>query len=111
MAGKNVSSVNDLNFEAEVLKSETPVLVDFTATWCGPCKQISPIIDQLADEYAGKMKVVKLDIDEAPNTPVKYGVRGVPTIIVFKNGDAVARQMGAAPKTVLNQLVQRGLAG
>ena len=110
MAGKNVSSVNDLNFDAEVLKSETPVLVDFTATWCGPCKQIAPLIDQLADEYAGKVKVVKMDIDEAPNTPAKFGVKGVPTIIVFKGGDAVARQMGAAPKTVYAQLLQRTLA-
>jgi thioredoxin 1 len=109
MAGKNVSSVNDLNFETEVLKSETPVLVDFTATWCGPCKQIAPLIDQLADEYVGKVKVVKLDIDEAPNTAVKFGVRGVPTIIVFKGGEAVARQMGAAPKTVLAQVLQRGM--
>lgn len=110
MAGKNVSSVNDLNFEAEVLKSETPVLVDFTATWCGPCKQIAPLIDQLADEYVGKVKVVKLDIDEAPNTAVKFGVRGVPTIIMFKGGEAVARQMGAAPKTVIAQVLQRGLS-
>jgi len=110
MAGKNVSSVNDLNFEAEVLKSETPVLVDFTATWCGPCKQIAPLIDQLADEYVGQVKVVKLDIDEAPNTAVKFGVRGVPTIIVFKGGEAVARQMGAAPKTVIAQVLQRGLS-
>lgn len=110
MAGKNVSSVNDLNFDAEVLKSETPVLVDFTATWCGPCKQIAPLIDQLADEYAGKVKVVKLDIDEAPNTAVKFGVRGVPTLIVFKAGEAVARQMGAAPKTVIAQVLERGLS-
>ena len=110
MAGKNVSSVNDLNFETEVLQSETPVLVDFTATWCGPCKQIAPLIDQLADEYVGKVKVVKLDIDEAPNTAVKFGVRGVPTIIVFKGGEAVARQMGAAPKTVIAQVLQRGLS-
>lgn len=110
MAGKNVSSVNDLNFETEVLKSDTPVMVDFTATWCGPCKQIAPLIDQLADEYVGKVKVVKLDIDEAPNTAVKFGVKGVPTIIVFKGGEAVARQMGAAPKTVLAQVLQRGLS-
>lgn len=110
MAGKNVSSVNDLNFETEVLKSATPVLVDFTATWCGPCKQIAPFIDQLADEYAGKVKVVKLDIDEAPNTAVKFGVRGVPTLIVFKDGEALARQMGAVPKTVIAQLVQRSIA-
>ncbi len=109
MAGKNVSSVNDLNFETEVLKSATPVLVDFTATWCGPCKQIAPFIDQLADEYAGKVKVVKLDIDEAPNTAVKFGVRGVPTLIVFKDGEALARQMGAVPKTVIAQLVQRSI--
>ncbi|MFO0007307.1 MAG: thioredoxin family protein [bacterium] len=83
MAGKNVLTLNDLNFENEVIKSDTPVLVDFTATWCGPCKQIAPFIDQLADEYVGKMKVAKLDIDDAPGTAAKFGIRGVPTLIVF----------------------------
>jgi thioredoxin 1 len=108
MAGKNVLTLNDLNFDTEVLKSDTPVLVDFTATWCGPCKQIAPFIDQLADEYAGKMKVAKLDIDDAPGTAAKFGIRGVPTLIVFKGGKPVATQTGAAPKTVIAQIMERG---
>ena len=102
--------VTDESFEKDVLQASGPVLVDFWAEWCGPCKQIAPLIDQLADEYVGQVKVVKLDIDEAPNTAVKFGVRGVPTIIVFKGGEAVARQMGAAPKTVIAQVLQRGLS-
>lgn len=110
MAGKNVLTVNDLNFDAEVLKSAEPVLVDFTATWCGPCRQIAPFVDQLADEYVGKMKVAKLDIDEAPGTAAKYGIRGVPTLVVFKGGKPVATQQGAAPKTIIQQVMERGLA-
>lgn len=109
MAGANVLSVNDLNFESEVLKSATPVLVDFTATWCGPCKQIAPFIDELATEYTGKMKVAKLDIDEAPGITAKYGVRGVPSLYVFKGGEVVAKQSGAVPKAVISQLMQRAL--
>ncbi len=109
MAGKNVQQVNDLNFETEVLKSDTPVLVDFTATWCGPCRAIAPFVDQLADEYAGRAKVVKLDIDESPGTATKYGIRGVPSLYVFKGGQIVAQQQGAAPKTTIAQLIERGL--
>ncbi len=111
MAGKNVLTVNDLNFETDVLKSETPVLVDFTATWCGPCRQIAPFVDQLADEYAGKMKVAKLDIDDSPGTAARFGIRGVPTLIVFKGGKPVATQPGAAPKTIIQQVMERGLNG
>lgn len=109
MAGKNVLTANDLNFEREVLQSDVPVLVDFTATWCGPCKQIAPFIDQLADEYAGRAKVVKVDIDDSQATAAKFSIRGVPTIIVFKGGRAVAQQQGAAPKTVLQQVLERGM--
>ncbi len=109
MAGKNVMSVNDLNFDNEVLSSTTPVLVDFTATWCGPCKQIAPFIDELAVEYSGKMKVVKLDIDEAPGITTKYGVRGVPSLYVFKGGEVVAKQTGAVPKSVIASLMDRAL--
>lgn len=108
MAGKNVHTVNDLNFDAEVLKSDQPVLVDFTATWCGPCKQIAPFIDQLADEYEGKMKVAKVDIDDSPGTAAKFGVRGVPTLFVFKGGKVVAQEVGARPKTMIKQLMDRG---
>ncbi len=109
MAGKNVHSVNDLNFESEVMSSDQPVLVDFTATWCGPCRQIAPFIDQLADEYAGRAKVVKLDIDDAPSTAARFGIRGVPTLYVFKGGKIVAQQQGAAPKTIIAKLIETGL--
>ena len=98
MAGKNVLTVNEENFDAEVLKSGVPVLVDFTATWCGPCKQIAPLVDQVADEYAGRAKVAKLDIDDSPGIASKYGIRGVPTLLVFKGGQVVGQQVGPAPK-------------
>ena len=109
MAGPNVHAVNDLNFDTEVLHAESPVLVDFTAVWCGPCKQIAPLIDQLADEYVGKVKVASLDIDENPGTASKYGIRAVPTLMVFKGGELVAQHMGAAPKTAIAQLMDRAL--
>ena len=109
MAAKNVLVVNDLNFEAEVMNSTEPVLVDFTATWCGPCRQIAPFIDQLADEYAGKAKVAKVDIDESPATAQRFGIRGVPTLYVFKGGQIVAQQVGAAPKARIAQLIDAGL--
>ncbi len=109
MAGKNIHSVNDLNFDSEVVKSDMPVLVDFTATWCGPCRQIAPLVDQLADEYDGRVKVTKLDIDDSPGTAQKYGIRGVPTLLMFKGGEVVGQQVGAAPKKVIAQLIDRGL--
>ncbi len=109
MAGKNVSSVNDLNFEAEVIKSEIPVLVDFTATWCGPCRAIAPYVDQLADEYVGRVKVAKLDIDEAPAIAQRFGIRGVPTLYVFKKGEVVARQVGAVDKRRIADMMDRSL--
>ncbi|MEZ4287169.1 MAG: thioredoxin [Polyangiales bacterium] len=108
MAG-NVQAVNDLNFDAEVLRSEVPVLVDFAATWCGPCKQIAPLVEQLAGEYDGKVKVTKLDIDESPGTASKFGIRGVPTLMMFKGGQLVAQHVGAAPKSTIAQLMDRAL--
>lgn len=95
MAGKNVVVINDLNFDNEVLKSDKPVLIDFTATWCGPCKQIAPMIDELADETAGTFKIAKLDIDDAPATAAKLGIRGVPTLVAFKDGKEISRHVGA----------------
>ena len=109
MAGKNVSHVNDLNFDTEVLKSEIPVLVDFTATWCGPCRAIAPFVDQLADEYVGRVKVAKLDIDEAPGTAQRFGIRGVPTLYVFKKGEVVSRQVGAVDKRRIADMLDRSL--
>jgi thioredoxin 1 len=109
MAGKNVIPINDMNFDSEVLKSDVPVLVDFTATWCGPCRQIAPLIDQLADEYEGRAKITKLDIDDSPAIAQRYGIRGVPSLFVFKGGEVVGQQMGAVPKATIASLIDRAL--
>lgn len=92
---KNVLEITDENFDAEVLKSQVPVLVDFTATWCGPCKALAPVVEKVADEFAGKYKVVKVDIDEASQTAQKYTVRSVPTLMVFKSGEKTTQHVGA----------------
>jgi thioredoxin 1 len=105
MASKNVQSFTDVNFESDVLGSGTPVLVDFTATWCGPCKALAPIVEKLADEYEGKVRVGKLDIDDAPATAAKYGVRSVPTVMVFKNGQKVAQHVGLTNRDKLVALL------
>jgi thioredoxin 1 len=95
----------DDNFEEEVLKSELPVLVDFWAVWCGPCKMIAPIVEQLAEELSGKVKVGKLDVDTNQQTSIKYGIRGIPTLLIFKDGKVVDTIVGAVPKTtILNKL-------
>jgi thioredoxin 1 len=90
----DVTAVSDGNFESEVLKASQPTLVDFWATWCGPCKALGPKVDQLAGEYAGKIKFTKLDVDQNPKTPSQYGIRGVPTLIVFKNGQVAKQVVG-----------------
>jgi thioredoxin 1 len=105
MASEKVHVFNDLNFDAEVLKSDQPVLVDFTATWCGPCRALAPIVDQIADELEGKVKVGKLDIDDSPMTAGKYGVRGVPTVMVFKGGERAAQHVDLTTKQKLIALV------
>jgi thioredoxin 1 len=101
----NVKEVTDMTFESEVVNSKTPVLIDFYAQWCGPCKMMAPIIDEVAKEYAGKLKVVKVDVDESGETAATFGVTAMPTFVVFKNGQEVWRRMGAAPKSAfVNEL-------
>ena len=109
MASDKVIAFSDANFDREVLQSDIPVLVDFWATWCAPCKAIAPLIDAMADEYAGKLKVGKVNVDENPATPGKYGVRGIPTIILFKGGAVVDQIVGAVPKSQLEALIAKAL--
>lgn len=101
--------VTDDNFEREVLQSEQPVLVDFWAEWCGPCKMVAPILDQIAEEYQGRLKVAKLNIDENPRTPQHYGVRGIPTLMLFKNGEVEATKVGALSKSQLKAFLEQNL--
>ncbi|WP_437777661.1 thioredoxin [Sorangium sp. So ce315] len=105
MASQNVHTFTLENFESEVLQSPIPVLVDFTATWCGPCRQLAPLVEKLADAFQGKVKVGKLDIDAAPAIATKYGVRSVPTCILFKGGVNAKQQIGLVPYDKLTQLV------
>jgi len=101
-----VSKVSDADFEAKVLKSAEPVVVDFWAEWCGPCRMIAPALEELADgALSGKVKIVKLNVDENPKTAAKYNVMSIPTLMVFKNGEMAARQVGAAPKAKLEQWI------
>jgi len=100
-----IQEITDVNFESEVLQSSQPVLVDFWAPWCGPCRQIAPLIEQLAGENNGSAKVVKLNVDDAPNSAQSYGVSSIPTLMVFKDGEVVDRFVGVQPKTRLQQAI------
>ena len=101
--------VTDANFEAEVVKSTTPVVVDFWAVWCGPCRMIAPVVEELATEYAGKVQFAKLNVDENPNVSMKYGIRSIPTLLVFKNGKPVDQIVGAVPKRTIQAKVEAQL--
>ena len=105
----NTKAVSDQTFSQDVLKAEGPVLVDFWAEWCGPCKMIGPALEELAGEFAGKLTVAKVNIDDNPMTPNTYGVRGIPTLIMFKDGKPVDTIVGARPKSALKQWVEKGL--
>lgn len=107
MANANILETTDASFDSDVLKSDVPVLVDFWASWCGPCRALSPIIDQLADENQGKLKVYKVNTDENPNTPSQYGVRGIPTVIVFKDGQIVDQVTGVVAKANLQSMIDK----
>ena len=101
--------VTDDNFETEVIGHGTPVLVDFWAEWCGPCKMIAPILDEIAEEYGDRLRVAKLNIDENPNTPPRYGIRGIPTLMLFKDGNVEATKVGAVSKSQLTAFIDSSL--
>ena len=100
---------NDENFEADVLNSDKAVLLDFWAEWCGPCKMIAPLLDEAADQYEDKLKVAKINIDENPNTPAKYQIRSIPTLMLFKDGSVLAQKLGAMPKKDLTEFLETNL--
>ncbi|AFM24374.1 thioredoxin [Desulfomonile tiedjei] len=103
----NLLNVSDGDFDQEILKSEVPALVDFWAAWCGPCRTVGPVVEELATEYAGKIKVAKLNVDENKDTPMKYGVRGIPTLMLFHNGQVVDQIVGAVPKSRIKELLDK----
>jgi thioredoxin 1 len=111
MAADNVQTFTDSNFESSVLKADKPVLVDFWAEWCGPCKRLGPTIDQLAGEYAGKLTIGKLNVDDNPDTTVKFQIRGIPAVLLFKGGQVVDQVIGAAPKEDFKRVIDRHITG
>ena len=105
----SITQVSDASFEQDVLGSELPVLVDFWAEWCGPCKMIAPVLDELADEYAGKLKICKVDVEANPEVPGKFGIRGIPTLILFKGGNVEATKVGALSRAQLVQFIDESI--
>ncbi|HRD94111.1 MAG TPA: thioredoxin TrxA [Accumulibacter sp.] len=106
---EHIHHVSDASFSAEVLQSEQPVLVDYWAEWCGPCKMIAPLLDDIANDYAGRLTVVKLNIDDNQKTPASYGIRGIPTLMIFKNGQVQATKVGALSKLQLTTFIDNNL--
>ena len=106
---EHIVHISDESFEEEVLQSERPVLIDYWAEWCGPCKMIAPVLDEIATEYSDRLKVVKLNIDDNPQTPPKYGIRGIPTLMVFKNGKVEATKVGSVSKAQLTAFLDDSL--
>ena len=106
---EHISHVTDANFDDDVLKAEVPVLVDYWAEWCGPCKMIAPILEEVAEQYAGRVKICKMDVDSNKETPAKYGIRGIPTLMLFKNGNNEATKVGALSKSQLAEFIDAAI--
>jgi len=105
----NITHITDSSFDQEVLQSDVPVLVDYWAEWCGPCKMIAPILDEIAADYQGKLKITKLNIDDNPATPPKFGIRGIPTLMIFKGGDVQSTKVGALSKSQLTAFIDQSI--
>ncbi|WP_343592884.1 thioredoxin TrxA [Paracidovorax wautersii] len=110
MASELIKHISDTSFEADVLKASGPVLVDYWAEWCGPCKMIAPVLDELAATYQGKLTIAKMNVDENREIPAKFGIRGIPTLMVFKNGELAATKVGAMSKAQLSAFIDQSLA-
>jgi thioredoxin 1 len=110
MSNQFVSEVNDADFEKQVLQSDTPVLVDFWAAWCGPCRALAPVVDEVATQYQGKLKVMKMDVDKNNATPGRYGIRGIPALLIFKGGKVAEQIVGFVPKEQIDTTLSRVLA-